>query len=440
MGNLTNETILIVDLASGETYKEDIDEEFYESHIGGVRINLALFEKYQEEDPIILGTGLLTGTLVPGSALGIVTAKSPQTGKVCHAPICIYGGMELKYAGFDFVVIKGISPNPVYLWLHDEVADINDAVDLMGKDSWATTDELRKSLGEDIIQVLNIGPAGERQSDLAQIILNYWATGDRWGFGKLLGQKNVKAIALRGMGIFDLEDEEGFVDACADLFKAFKDEPSLSGKKGIIDIAAAMGEDITDWLSPIIHRHSADYNCPYPINTFVKYNEDPTILKETDVAETGFYLTDIYGLLEFKKMGLSAEDSCRMLEACAREGINAVAAADLLRKTGKTALNDLKQAVSGLTGPIESPEDSVFSPWSPKQPLFVDFGLPDDGSRNSEWWVRRQAVAYLFGIHPIFILMAPMLTEEKLINAVNLGTGLNITADTVDEAIKKVCG
>lgn len=439
MGNLMNGMVLVVDLDSQKIFREDIDETFFKQHIGGAAANLALYERYSGDDPLVLGTGLLTGTPVPGSSLTVITARSPVTGKICHAPVCIYGGMELKYAGFDFVVLKGRSSNPVYIWLHDEVADINDAAHIWGKDTWAATDALRKSLGEDIIQVLCIGPAGEKQLDSAQIILNYWGTGDQWAFGKVFGQKNIKAIAMRGMGIFDIEDKEGFINACLEFIGEFKNHTALSGKKGITEISRAMGKDITEWLSPLIHRHSADFNCPYPMYTFVKYNESPDIMEETGVAEPGFYVTDIHALLGLKDIGLTSEQSCRILETCARHGINATAAAIYLGRAGKTSPEEIEKELLNFKGPIEIPKDSLFSPWSPKQPLFADFGLIADGSGNLQWWIRRQALAYIFGIHPIFILMAPMLTEERLLNAVNLGTGFDITLDMLESAIEKIC-
>jgi aldehyde:ferredoxin oxidoreductase len=71
--------------------------------------------------------------------------------------------------------------------------------------------------------------------------------------------------------------------------------------------------------------------------------------------------------------------------------------------------------------------------------LFADFGLNNDGSNNLKWWIRRQALAYIFGIHPIFILMAPMLTEESLLHAVNLGAGLDISLEMLESAIEKIC-
>ncbi|MCK4783363.1 MAG: hypothetical protein KAV87_06395 [Desulfobacteraceae bacterium] len=101
MENLSSGQYIVIDLESKRTEKEYIEEDFFEENIGGARANAALYRAYAEEDPIVLGTGLLTGTPAPGSALGIITGKSPITGKVCHAPFFLWAGAELKYAGFD---------------------------------------------------------------------------------------------------------------------------------------------------------------------------------------------------------------------------------------------------------------------------------------------------------------------------------------------------
>ena len=157
-------------------------------------------------------------------------------------------------------------------------------------------------------------------------------------------------------------------------------------------------------------------------------------MKETDVEEPGVMITDVYGLLGFKKMGLSAENSCRMIEACNKYGVDPVAASELLVKTGKTDLEDLKKELPNLKGPVENIGTSKFSPWCPPKPLFVDF----EGSDDPGWWERRQAVAYIFGIDPIFAVMAPELTEEKLIELVNIGTELEITSETLDRVVADV--
>jgi aldehyde:ferredoxin oxidoreductase len=426
MEYLSTNKIAIVDLATSKVTARELDEDLVKEKIGGAGVTTALYEEYQDEDPIVLGTGLLTGTLAPASALGMITAKSPLTGKVCHAPFTLYAGLELKYSGFDYVVIKGKSPKPVYLWMHDGVADISDAKEVWGKDVWASTDTIRELMGDPLIQVLTIGKAGESESDFAQVCINYWASGDRWGFGKLFGQKKVKLVALRGMSLLEVADAEGFVSQCQELLSALK-AGAFAGKKGIAEISTAIGEeDIQKWLGPLVHRHPSCFNTPFPTNTFVFLDEDPKLLKESDKEEPGFLLTDVYGLLGFKKLGLSAADACSLLRECARYGIDPVAVAELSQKAGKKKPDEIKKSFSGLKGTLENLGKGKFSPWCP------NFGLP------ASEWERRQAVAYIFGIHPIFALMAPELSEEKLMELANIGTGLGFTSETLDRVVADI--
>jgi len=426
MEYLSTNKIAIVDLANSKVSDQELDEDLVEEKIGGAGITTALYQQYQNEDPIVLGTGLLTGTLAPASALGMITAKSPLTGKVCHAPFTLYAGLELKYSGFDYVVIKGKSPKPVYLWMHDGVADVSDAKDVWGKDVWASTDTIRELMGDQLIQVLTIGKAGESESDFAQVCINYWASGDRWGFGKLFGQKKLKLVALRGMSLLELSDAEGFVQQCKELLSALK-AGAFAEKRGIAEIPVATGEeDIRKWLAPLVHRHQSCFNTPFPTNTFVFLDEDPGLLKESEKNEPGFLITDLYGLLGFKKLGLSAADACALLRECAKYGIDAVAVAELSQKAGKKKADEIKKSFSGLKGSLENMGKGTFSPWCP------NFGLP------ANEWERRQAVAYIFGIHPIFAMVAPELSEEKLIELANVGTGLGFTSETLDKVIADI--
>jgi aldehyde:ferredoxin oxidoreductase len=426
MEYLSTNKIAIIDLATSKITDQEVDEDLVKEKIGGAGVTTALYEQYQGEDPIVLGTGLLTGTLAPASALGMITAKSPLTNKVCHAPLTLYAGLELKYSGFDYVVIKGKSPKPVYLWIHDGVADISDAKDVWGKDVWASTDTIRELMGDPLIQVLTIGKAGESESDFAQVCINYWVSGDRWGFGKLFGQKKLKLVALRGMSLLEVANAEGFVSHSQELLSALK-AGAFAGKKGIAELSVAIGEeDIQKWLAPLVHRHLSCFNTPFPTNTFVFLEEDPKLLKESNKEEPGFLLTDVYGLLGFKKLGLSAADACALLRDCAKYGIDAVAVAELSQKAGKKKPDEIKKSFSGLKGTLENIGKGKFSPWCP------NFGLPADD------WERRQAVAYIFGIHPIFALMSPELSEEKLIELANLGTGFGFTTEILNKVIADI--
>ena len=433
MEYLSANKILVVDLASAEVTDDELDDELVAEKIGGAAVAKHLYEQHADGDPIVIGTGLLTGTLFPAAGAGVVTAKSPVTGKVSHCPITLKVGLEIQYSGFDYIVIKGESPAPVFLWIHDGVADISSAADVWGKNVWETTDTWRKTMGDDLIQTVVIGKAGEDQSDLAQICYNYWASGDRWGFGKIFGVKNLKGLAFRGMGLLEMADAEEFVELALDVLEEVK-EGEFVGKKGIGDICAAIGEtDINAWLAPIVHRHSACYNTPYATNTFVFLDGDPKNLAEPDNAEPGFLITDLFGLIEFKKAGLSAVDAALLLRACTKYGIDAAAVAELSQATGKASLAEIQDSMAELSGPVTRPGSGIFSPWCPLEPVFGNF--EDSGDDPAEWWHRRMAVAYIFGIHPVFAVMSPEITEDDLLEIATVGTEIEFSTDTLNKAV-----
>ncbi len=434
MDYLSTDNILIVDLATSEIEEEEVEESLVSEKIGGAAVARYLYEKYQDSDPVVVGAGLLSGTTCPASAIGVITAKSPVTGKLAHCPVTYKVGVEIKYSGYDYIVVKNAASSPKYLWIHDGVADLEDADDIWGKDVWESTDALRKLVGDDLLQTMMIGPAGEKQSDCAQVCFNHWSSPDRFGFGKVFGAKNLKGFAFRGMGLIDADDPEEFVAQSLKMLKAIKKNAFLK-KKGIAELARAIGEEpLTDWLAPLVHRHSADYFTPYATITALFLDDDPKIVENTKVKEPGVLVSDIYALLECKKLGLSAEDAGRFLKACAKYGIDPVAVATL---SGKKTLSDLTGSFDSLSGTAAIAGEGIFSPWAPIKPIFNDFGL-SGADETAEWWERRQAVAYIFGIQPLFALMSPEISEEGLLELANLGTGLELEADDLEEVIAYV--
>lgn len=435
MEYLSTDKILVIDLNAGEVEEEELLESLVEEKIGGIGITKFLYEKYEEDDPIVIGTGLLTGTTYPASCAGQITAKSPVTGKLCHCPVTYKVGVEIKYAGFDYIVVKGSSPSPVYLWIHDGVADISDASDLWGKNVWDATDSIRKFVGDDLLQTMMIGPAGEKGSDYAQVCYNHWSSPDRFGFGKLFGSKNLKGVAFRGMGLIEVAEAEDYVERSLEILKEVKENGFLE-KKGLAPILEALGEQgIAEWLDPVTHRHSADYFTPYATNTAIFFDEDPGLLEESKKDEPGVLVSDLFALLGFKKSGLSAADAGRALKACAKYGIDPFAVADLC---GKNTLDEIQASFDSLDGEVAIPGKGMFTPWCPQGPIFTDFELDDDEDTLA-WWERRQAVAMIFGIHPIFSLMCPELTEENMLELASLGTGLELTEDVLEAVIDDIC-
>ena len=162
MGN-----ILRIDLTNSKITVEPLGEELRDNYIGGRGINSKLLysETGPETDPLgpdnifIIGTSPLTGTMVPTSSRFTITSKSPLTGILGDSNAGGEFGPELKYAGYDFLIIRGISDKPVYLWIEDDNVEIRDAGGLWGKNTQETEKLIRKEIGNNDAKVLSIGQA-----------------------------------------------------------------------------------------------------------------------------------------------------------------------------------------------------------------------------------------------------------------------------------------
>ena len=207
--------ILKVNLTDG-MITEELTIPKYERFIGGAGIGFkAIWDEvppeadaFDPENRIVFATGPLVGTEVPGATRTIITSKSPQVYEdgapdrsltTCGAMGGLFGP-ELKFAGYDAVVINGRSERPVYLWIHDGHAEIKDASGLWGLDAYETPKRIRVELQDGYVQVAAIGQAGENLVRIACIISR--GRGDhaaaQGGFGAVMGSKKLKAIAVRG--------------------------------------------------------------------------------------------------------------------------------------------------------------------------------------------------------------------------------------------------
>lgn len=385
--------VLIVDLAEGTTEQVDFVEA--DQAGPGLPAALALFEKHADGDPIVLGSGLFTGTPVPAACLGFVLAESPLSGEPAVAPLTLFAGSEMKLSGFSMVVVKGVSEKPVYLWLHDGVPDILDASALWGKDTWETTDAIRREMGESMIQVLCAGPAGESGSNLASISINYWGSGDTAALASVMGAKKLKAVALRGLGMLDADEPEEFYEGAVQLLGGAR-----TGRgPGAICTALGAG-DLDAWLAPIAHRVRACFACPMACSVFVKYNEDAGVLESTDVEEPGMLVTSPAAALWLMEGGWEAEDACRAMEAMAREGVDMVRASRELAPEPLSGAEKIAEAVKALDGSREAR-------WpggdAPPAGMFGAYAPPLEGP---ERWTEANRTGYILGVCPTYLLLS----------------------------------
>ena len=236
--------ILRVDLTSKKITAEELPEEVLKNWIGGrgLGVYIMLKEVDPKVDPLspsnkaIVLTGPLTGIPgVPSSGRWCSVTKSPLTGTIHDSHSGGKFGPELKFAGFDAIIIEGASEEPVYLWIYDGKAEIRSAKHLWGLDTHATTDaikeELAKEIGEDEaknIKVACIGPAGENLVRFAAIINDYNRAAGRGGHGAVWGSKKLKAIAVRGHKKVPIANESKFKEAVRKAMDKIKKSPVTS--------------------------------------------------------------------------------------------------------------------------------------------------------------------------------------------------------------------
>jgi len=200
--------ILRVDLTT-ELVSELPTENYVPKFVGGMGVGAKIcwdeispeVEAFDPENRLIIMTGPTTGTLLSGKTCitGVSAVPWPEP-LVLRSTFGGHWGPELKFAGYDGIIVQGKAARPVYLWIHDGKTEIRDASDLWGLDTKAAVENLWGRYGQKA-RVAVIGPAGENLVRDACIMTDSGnAAGSKSGFGSVMGSKNLKAIVVRGTG------------------------------------------------------------------------------------------------------------------------------------------------------------------------------------------------------------------------------------------------
>jgi aldehyde:ferredoxin oxidoreductase len=218
--------ILRVDLTRGKVKTERSDPALFKQFIGARGVGAAMI--YQElkagidplgpDNKLIFMTGPVEGTMAPGASKITVTFKSPATNSISWA-LC--GGQmsaELKFAGYDGIIVEGKSAKPVYLWINDDKVEIRDASAYWGKKTHETEDGIRAELKQPTAVVAVIGPSGEKKVLFACIQADYHREFGRGGCGAVMGSKNLKAIAVHGTGGVQVADAKGLAGLTEEIY------------------------------------------------------------------------------------------------------------------------------------------------------------------------------------------------------------------------------
>ncbi|ASA78252.1 aldehyde ferredoxin oxidoreductase family protein [Thermococcus sp. 5-4] len=229
--------ILRVNLTDGTIKEEHFDEEFAKKWLGtrGFGIYFLLKEMDPTADPlspenkIIYTTGPLTGTTAPTGGRYMVITKSPLTGYIAMANSGGFFGAELKFAGWDAIIVEGASDHPVYLYINDESVELRDASHLWGKTSTETEEALKEEIGDKRIRAALIGPAGENLVKFAAVMNDEHRAAGRGGVGAVMGSKKLKAIVVRGHKRVEVADRAKFTSVVKEKTDKLRNDPVAGG-------------------------------------------------------------------------------------------------------------------------------------------------------------------------------------------------------------------
>jgi aldehyde:ferredoxin oxidoreductase len=246
--------ILRINLTDKTSKEEKLPLEIAKDFIGGAGLGIKyLFDEVKPgtdplgpDNKLIFAPGPFTGTSIPCASRMAVTGKSPLTGAVGVALTGGYFPAELKFAGWDAIIIEGKADKPTWISVKDGTVRFHDAAGIWGTMTFDCQQMIKDNLKDQNTRVICIGPAGERLSKIACIINERRAVG-RKGLGAVMGSKNLKAIAVRGTGTVAITSEEKYKTARSEMLKAMKESPVLysafspAGTPMVVDLTGAMG-------------------------------------------------------------------------------------------------------------------------------------------------------------------------------------------------------
>ncbi|RLC36091.1 aldehyde ferredoxin oxidoreductase [candidate division Kazan bacterium] len=291
-----------VNLSNFQVKYEDLRWKWVPEYIGGKGLGFRyLYEELEPHtDPLgpknklIFMTGPLSGTVAPATGKYVVITKSPHTGTILDSYFGGTFGAQLKFAGFDALIVEGRSEKPVYIDVEDGKVEVKSASHLWGMGAYDTINAIKKEKADRRSSVLAIGPAGEKLVKIASINVDIIYNAGRGGAGAVMGSKKLKAIAVKGHGRVTLADEEEFRRVAKELTeKSVLSEANIwaktDGTPVIVDISNAAGVLTTRYFrSGVFENHDkintdvvkahlagvrACYACPLACKKLVKVRD-----------------------------------------------------------------------------------------------------------------------------------------------------------------------
>jgi hypothetical protein len=398
-----NGRIGVVDLTLQSSYTVDFEEEALRKHLLGASLSAWLLTDY-ESDSLVFGTGPLTGSFAPASSLLVATFRSPRHDHLCHVPFMLRTGPEMKFAGLDFLVIRGASEKPCAIHVgRGSIA----LIPLQGTPDLPVPEMVQSLMrsAPGFRASIVTGPAANRGSPFASASVGIHGSLDRVGLAARMTAKNLKAVLFNGIG--GLPHREDHPALYRTTEKLLRDSGAMK-TGGFVPLLKRLddGDESVPDLRGKLGRNRACYHCPCPCMSYAAFRR-PEGAGEKD----GLLLMDPGGWISLSR---KSEYALPLLKRCLELGLDPRAAGYGLR-----ADRPLREAVHTIealaaAGASIDEEDYPSAPGIETR-LYQLFGGGIPPLSSGKTWTERVASAMILGICPIFIQTAGRLDRSDLL-------------------------
>jgi len=332
--------ILYIDLTKSKVNSKSIDTGVAKKFIGGKGLAAKLLydllqpkiDPFSPDNILVFATGPVNGTIWPGNK-NIVATKSPLTHIYMDSYFSGGFGPELKYAGYDALVIKGKADKPIYLSIDDANVEFRDASHIWGKTTYETYKIVKEELRDDTVKIVCIGPAGENKVRFACIDADIHRQAGRCGGGAVMGSKNLKAIAVRGSGEVEVAKFDELLNLAREFTKTLKETPDTKGYSELGTPACLpLADDealwpYKNWQDQVFKNASNQYRGETQRDRiWIKHRSGfgcPMFCEKVAVIKKGSHVGEILHGIEYETSGLLGA-------SCGYADLDALAYANLL--------------------------------------------------------------------------------------------------------------
>lgn len=274
--------ILSVNLTTGKIRSEPLDERLAEKFIGGLGLAGWLTYKLIDrattslspDNALIFSTGPLAGTLAPACSRVYISSRSPNSGFISYTNAGHSAALMMKYAGYDCLILTGRAEKPVYLKITDDDVEIRDARHLWGRNTWESTDLLRKEVEDHWVD--SIGPSAENLVNYSIILCSKRSSYNKTGAGTVMGSKNLKAVAVKGTKGIRVAEPEKFRQLTDEFTRGIITDPEVKTYRTYgAHMGSRPGYSSDDFVARVTERPYACLSCPLACKHLINLKDGP---------------------------------------------------------------------------------------------------------------------------------------------------------------------